>query len=319
MSNTYQDFLEANNLTEAQMCATMDALPPAMKEEDSRYEIKPSTIHGLGVFATQDLHGTLGKLRTGDGWFELGRYANHSDRPSAEAFKEGNTLYAKGHILKGEEITLDYFQVKDALSRGNYLVVDDFCPRIEEVVQSVRVAGFGTWLPNKGDVGSSKYEGMGFWGHHSLLLAPLMQAVGGVVVPNTMFFRSTNKGMENAYIHSDIQTGNYTAVVYLSEHEEPSGTAFYRHRPTGLTEMPTFQEMEEQGIFSELAKDMVSRDPDKWELLDFVEGKYNRALIFDAPLFHSRFPVEGIGRTAENGRLIWASHFYRMNGYGELF
>src|SRR5690606_33078133 len=132
---------------------------------------------------------------------------------------------------------------------GNYIVVDDFCEHLEVVKASAHEAGFSKWLPNKGEVGSSIYEGMAFWGTHALMLRPLMQAVGGVVVPNSMFFRSTNEGMEKAYIHSDRQTGNYTAVVYMTEHETPYGTAFYKHIPTGLTEMPTFEEMKKEGIF----------------------------------------------------------------------
>lgn len=201
----------------------------------------------------------------------------------------------------------------------NYTVVDDFCDDIDLVVNSVYAAGFDTWNPNKGEVGSSVYAGMGFVGQHALLLRGLVAATRSVVVPNSMFFRCTNVGMEQAYIHSDREFGNHTAIVYMSEHDEPYGTAFYRHKPTGLLHMPSFAEMKELGIFDQLKEDMVSRDEDKWEQVAFVEGKYNRALIFDAPLFHSRFPLEGIGSTAETGRLIWASHFYKLNGSGELF
>lgn len=201
---------------------------------------------------------------------------------------------------------------------GDYQVVDDFCEYLEDVKASAYAAGFDTWRPNKGEVGSSVYDGMGFWGHHALMLRSLTMSVGGVVIPNSMFFRVTNEGMEKAYIHSDRESGNHTAVVYMSDHDTPSGTAFFKHIPTGLTEMPSFAEMKEKGIFEMLKEDMVSRDPEKWEMLDFVEGKYNRALIFDAPLFHSRFPLEGIGHNAEEGRLVWVSHFFRMNGYGDL-
>ena len=202
---------------------------------------------------------------------------------------------------------------------GGYMVVDDFCSDIEQVVKSVFDAGFATWLPNKGEVGSSIYEGMGFWGDHARMIRSIVMATGTVIIPNTMFFRNTNKGMEKAYIHSDRETGSHTCIVYLSEHEEKSGTAFYRHIPTGFTKMPSFKEMQEMGILEELKTDMVSRDESKWELLDFVEGKYNRALIFEAPLFHSRYPLEGIGDNAEDGRLIWASHFYRFGSEGELY
>ena len=201
----------------------------------------------------------------------------------------------------------------------SYIVVDGFCDDPEHVKRSAFAAGFDTWRPNKGEVGSSVYEGMGFWGDHALMLRGLMRAVGGIVVPNSMFFRSTNVGMERAYIHSDRESGNHTCIAYLSEHDETSGTAFFRHRRTGLHAMPSFAEMAESGILDELKDDMVSRDPDKWEQTDFVRGAYNRALIFPAPLFHSRFPLEGIGDNAESGRLVWASHFFKVNNAGEFF
>lgn len=200
----------------------------------------------------------------------------------------------------------------------SFVVIDNFCNDIERVRQSAFAAGFDTWNPNKGEVGSSVYEGMGFWGDHALMLSSLMRSIGGVAVPNSMFFRVTNVGMEKAYIHSDRESGNHTCVCYLTEHAEESGTAFFRHKRTGLTEMPSFQEMHETGLMDELRADMVSRDPSKWEQLDYVRGVKNRALIFHAPLFHSRFPLEGIGSNAETGRLVWVSHFYKISPSGEL-
>lgn len=199
-----------------------------------------------------------------------------------------------------------------------YFVVDDFCSEVDEVVASSHAAGYGKWAPNKGEVGSSIYEGMNYVGLHAYMLRALVDHTASVVVPNSMFFRNTNKGFEKAYIHSDRMMGAHTCVAYLSDHDEPSGTAFYKHIPTGLVEMPTFQEMQEMGILEQMKQDMVSRDPEVWELLDVVEGKYNRAVIFEAPLFHSRFPLEGIGNTPEEGRLVWVSHFYKLHGDGSL-
>lgn len=201
----------------------------------------------------------------------------------------------------------------------SFLVVDGFCDELENVKQSVYAAGFDTWNPNKGEVGSSVYEGMGFWGSHALMLRSLTRAVGGVVVPNSMFFRVTNVGMERAYIHSDRESGNHTCIAYLSDHQEDSGTAFFMHKRTGLKEMPSLAQMQDMDILEELKADMVSRDSDKWVQTDYVRGTYNRALIFAAPLFHSRFPLDGIGDCFETGRLVWASHFFKMNGSGELF
>lgn len=198
------------------------------------------------------------------------------------------------------------------------IIVDNFCDQFERVKASAFAAGFDTWNPNKGEVGSSVYEGMGFWGDHAPMVRSLMGAVGGIVVPNSMFFRVTNVGMERAYIHSDRESGSHTCVAYLTDHEEETGTAFYRHKRTGLKAMPSFQEMREAGILDEVKADMVSRDPDKWEQTDYVRGGCNRALIFPAPLFHSRFPLEGVGSSAETGRLVWVSHFHRLGPTGEL-
>lgn len=199
------------------------------------------------------------------------------------------------------------------------LVVDGFCPNPEQIVASVKNAGFATWLPRKGKVGSSVYEGMGFWGDHAPMIASIINHTGKVVVPNSMFFRTTLENTETAYIHSDRATGAHTCVCYLSGHEDEYGTAFYRHKPTGLTEMPSFEDMETMGIFDMLAKDMVGRDEDKWEMVDFVQGKFNRAVIFDAPLFHSRIPITGFGEDSNNGRLVWVSHFYNLRGDGSLY
>lgn len=200
----------------------------------------------------------------------------------------------------------------------SYLVIDDFCADLERVRQSALDAGMDTWRPNAGEVGSSVYDGMGFWGEHALMLAPLMRAIGGVVVPNSMFFRATNVGTEAAYIHSDRMSGAHTCVAYLTDHAATYGTAFWRHKRTGLTEMPTFEQMRDAGILDELKQDMVSRDPSQWEQLDFVQGRRNRALIFPAPLFHSRVPVDGFGDDAQSGRMVWVSHFFKLAPTGDL-
>ena len=200
----------------------------------------------------------------------------------------------------------------------SYVVNDNFCPDVDRVIESAFAAGFDTWRPNKGEVGSSIYDGMGFWGDHALMVHSLMRALNGPVVPNTLYFRATNTDTERAYIHSDRESGSYTCVCYLTEHEAEYGTAFYQHKRTGLREMPSFRDMRDKDILDELKADMVSRDPDKWTQLDFVRGAKNRALIFDAPLFHSRLPVSGFGDAPKSGRIVWVSHFHKLGPSGEL-
>jgi hypothetical protein len=188
-------------------------------------------------------------------------------------------------------------------------IVDQFCPRIMDVRASALVAGFGKWVPNKGEVGSSVYEGMNFWGQHSLMLASLQLVLGQPIYPNNMFFRVTNEGTEKAYVHSDREWGAKTCIVYMSEHAN-SGTGFFRHKRTGWVEMLPMEEMKRLGMMEDLKNEMVEGSPDVWEQTDYVRGFFNRALIFHAPLFHSRWPKDGIGTTAEDGRLVWVCHFH---------
>ncbi len=191
------------------------------------------------------------------------------------------------------------------------IVVDDFCEHAEGVRASALESGCGTWRPSQGEVGSSIYEGMNFKGAHGIMLRSLSAVMGGAhIFPNSVFFRITTPGMERAYIHSDREDGEWTCVAYLSHHEDLSGTAFYRHRETGLLKMPTMEEMKNPN-YAELKKDMVKGGANEWEQTDFVRGFFNRAVIFHAPLFHSRIPLHGLGEDGDaySARMIWGCHF----------
>lgn len=189
-------------------------------------------------------------------------------------------------------------------------VTDGFVADPDAVRASAMASGFGTWRPNKGEVGSSIYDGMNFWGDHGTLLRGVRRVLKMPVYPNSMFFRVTNEATEAAYVHSDREAGDITAIVYLSKHGEDSGTGFYRHRETGMDRMPPFSELvKDPPFFDTLKAQMVKGSPDDWELMHFVPGAYNRCLIFDAPRFHSRSPRHGFGSTPEEGRLVWACHF----------
>jgi hypothetical protein len=189
-------------------------------------------------------------------------------------------------------------------------VIENFCPRIDEVRASALASGFGTWKPSKGEVGSSVYDGMNFWGRHSLMMHALTTYMGRPVLPNNMFFRVTNVATEAAYVHSDRESGDYTCVAYVSDHADVSGTGFYRHRETGMTHMPSFAELRERPeFFAQLKREMVGGSDEHWEQLDFVRGLYNRAVIFDAPRFHARVPKGGFSDNDMQGRMVWVCHF----------
>lgn len=190
-------------------------------------------------------------------------------------------------------------------------VIQKFTPLVDDVRNSALRSGFGTWKPNKGEVGSSNYDGMNFWGNHATMIHALEHHFGSSIYPNNMFFRVTNAETEKAYVHSDRESGTHTCIVYLSEHKNAvSGTGFYRHKETGMTEMPSFAELSKTPeLFEKLKHEMVDGGEQFWELTDFVRGDFNKAIIFDAPLFHARYPKNGFGTTDEAGRMVWVCHF----------
>lgn len=196
--------------------------------------------------------------------------------------------------------------------RNSIFIKEDFCDHILAVRESALAGGFGTLKPATADMGSAEYEGMGFLGRHDLMMRALVAAHGGrPVFPGAMFFRVTKPGMEKSYVHSDRMHGDWTCIVYMSEHkDECSGTEFYRHRKTGLLEMPFPGEMRERKIFDSMNHDMRNGDDSVWEKMDFVRGVFNRAVIFHAPLFHARCPREGLGDGSDTtARMTWVCHY----------
>lgn len=188
-------------------------------------------------------------------------------------------------------------------------VVDNFLPNVEAVRASALRSGFGTWRPNKGDIGTESYGGVNFVGDHASGIGRLQRHLGRQIIPTSMFFRITNPGMEKALIHSDREYGQHTAIVYLSP-DSPvrSGTGFYQHHQSGMREMPPLEEMMKlPEVFEDFKRDML--DESAWDMYKFVEAKYNRCLLFDAPLIHCRIPNIGYGTQDDDSRMVWVVHY----------
>lgn len=181
----------------------------------------------------------------------------------------------------------------------------------EAVRESALASHFGTWSPGQGASGAAKYEGMNFWGDHASLVRPLAKVMGEIF-PSKMFFRVTNPSMDSAFVHSDCDSGDFTALVYLSPTLSGSGTGFYRHRQSGSMEMLPVAQMivQDPEGFKALHREMIEASDEVWEQYEFVEARYNRCVIFDAPLFHCRIPKLGYGDDEQNSRMVWACHFY---------
>ncbi|MGB0454092.1 MAG: DUF6445 family protein [Bacteriovoracaceae bacterium] len=101
---------------------------------------------------------------------------------------------------------------------------------------------------------------------------------------------------------------NLTGLVYLNPEDSCSGgTAFYRHRKSGLEGPLSQNEVEARGFSSneEMFKELIGDDkydPESWEMTDFVPMKFNRLLVFKGyHYFHCH--TSSFGTDKESGRM----------------
>lgn len=115
-----------------------------------------------------------------------------------------------------------------------------------------------------------------------------------------------NDELPNAAIHSDLGWGTHALVLYLCD--GPGGTAFWRHKATGLEQLKPGQVAEWGGVRKDWNR------ADAWEQTDLVELKFNRATIYGGSRFHSRWPFEAFGSDPESGRLVAVAFFTPLPG-----
>lgn len=133
-------------------------------------------------------------------------------------------------------------------------------------------------------------------------LQAAIERVYGPVEMLGMGYRLNYDGeVPNQAIHSDLGWGTHALVYYLND--GPSGTAFWRHKATGAKSIVKGQ----VELFEQLKDDWDN--PEAWELRHVIDMKFNRAIIYESKLFHSRFPFEAFGDNPRNGRLVAVAFF----------
>lgn len=136
----------------------------------------------------------------------------------------------------------------------------------------------------------------------SLVPAHIAAVTGGT--PSLSFLRrSPLHQVEPHFIHSDVDMGEWSAILYLNaEPPEEDGTAFWTHNPTGTIESSVPHERSIEG-----------KTAMGWSLRKVVHAKFNRLLIFPSSYFHSRAIFENWGNS-ENARLTQITF-----GTGDIF
>ena len=135
--------------------------------------------------------------------------------------------------------------------------------------------------------------------------AMLEGCFGPIEMLGMAFRLNYNDEEPNCAIHSDLGWGTHALVLYLSE--GPGGTAFWKHKKTGTDRI----DVGDVWLFEQVNKDW--NDENCWELEHLVPMKFNRAIIYESALFHSRYPFKAFGDSPSTGRLI-VTAFFNIQG-----
>lgn len=114
-------------------------------------------------------------------------------------------------------------------------------------------------------------------------------------------------------IHFDVgENLAWAGVVYLTPTDHDEGTIFYKHKRTGLIDIPRTQEgIEKHGWDNpddlKVFLDTDGMDESVWEREMVVPYRYNRLIMFRPWLFHA--PGQAFGNTLETARLVQTFFF----------
>lgn len=123
-------------------------------------------------------------------------------------------------------------------------------------------------------------------------------------MPTLTFFRKSPDGQQEPhFIHTDVDMGDWSAILYLNP-DPPAGdgTTFWTHKATGEIENPICHLRSKEG-----------RSAEGWELREKVAAKFNRLLVFPSSYYHSRAIFDNWGE-GEDARLTQVTF-----GKGDIF
>ncbi len=119
--------------------------------------------------------------------------------------------------------------------------------------------------------------------------------------------------MPNNSVHTDDAFSFFAYILYLNLPEQcKGGTAFWRHKKYGWTEMPSHNEVLRTGksparIYAQLREDMNNLDA--WEQVHLEEMAFNKLICFPCKQWHSRWPWAAFGSDKSDARLINVGFF----------
>lgn len=163
--------------------------------------------------------------------------------------------------------------------KEHLFVVDDFLPDLEPVFEVVKASRYS----------DASYIGKKFTGVGDVPLPvkPLIEDIlGHKIAVSVGILRKGDPTLPiTHYIHTDNYDATCVMVLYFNKPCYETGTAFWKHKETGIYRLPDDADQE---LFDYLTQEI--KKPDNWEMTHYVQAKANRAVFFDSRLFHSRYP-----------------------------
>jgi hypothetical protein len=160
------------------------------------------------------------------------------------------------------------------------MIVDNFCPRFEELQKEAAEAKYKT--VNHGTIfyGGISLKPPAMWAYEKF-----QALLGRPVKPVIEYFRKYERGMEqNGFIHSDHGVSDWTAV--LSLRNDNGALCLWRHLALGWIK----PDPEQPDALIQAAQDGIF--PERWHLIHQQPMNENLCVIYPAALFHSRWPQE---------------------------
>lgn len=129
------------------------------------------------------------------------------------------------------------------------------------------------------------FHGIAMGGRSGELATRLCAEFPGIQPSLTFFRKSPLAQTEPHFIHTDIDMGEWSAILYLNQNPpDGDGTCFWTHRGTGAIGSFVPHERSSEGHYTE-----------GWILREHVQAKFNRLLMFPSSYFHSRAIHENWG------------------------
>jgi hypothetical protein len=180
------------------------------------------------------------------------------------------------------------------------IIIDNFYSNPDELVKNAKqLEFFDKYGNHPGRRTKEQYDPI-----VKQMVQDAIQTAGGKITNwedmpyNTCFNSCTSR--DRSWVHTDQYNG-WAGVVYLNKdpHTLNAGTAFFKHKATGIERAPRFENGEfDVDKMSELYKE--AQDWTKWQQTDYMANKYNRLVLYRGDIIHSA--VNYFGTNLEDGR-----------------